>query len=93
MICGWIDNGIVHIEINSPISIFTIILVLWVQYSVVKTDKGFLMASNHGVLNMREIFSLIQIQVKLGISVKLITSISSVIMKELIFMKTMSFQN
>jgi hypothetical protein len=26
-----LDNGIVHIEINSPISIFLIILVLWVQ--------------------------------------------------------------
>jgi hypothetical protein len=28
---------------------FTIILVLWVQCTPVKTDKGFLMASNHGV--------------------------------------------
>jgi hypothetical protein len=51
------------------------------------------MASNHGVFKYEgNNFSLIQI-VKLGISVKLITSISSVIMKELIFMKTMSFQN
>jgi hypothetical protein len=36
---------------------FTIILVGSV-YSVVKTDKGFLMASNHGVLNTREIIFL-----------------------------------
>jgi hypothetical protein len=52
------------------------------------------MASNHGVFKYEgNNFSLIQIQkVKLGISVKLITSISSVIMKELIFMKTMSFK-
>jgi ligand-binding sensor domain-containing protein len=54
-----LDNGIVHIEINSPISIFYDNTgALGSVYSVVKTDKGFLMASNHGVLNMREIIFL-----------------------------------
>jgi hypothetical protein len=50
------------------------------------------MASNHGVLNMREIIFFNSKFREAGISVKLITSISSVIMKELIFMKTMSFK-
>ncbi|MFB0911400.1 MAG: histidine kinase, partial [Flavobacterium sp.] len=45
-----LDNGIAHIEINSPISIFYDNTgALGSVYSVVKTDKGFLMASNHGV--------------------------------------------
>jgi hypothetical protein len=37
-----LDNGIVHIEINSPISIFYDNTgALGSVYSVVKTDKGF----------------------------------------------------
>jgi len=45
-----LDNGIAHIEINSPIAIFYDNSgALGSVYSVVKTGKGFLMASNHGV--------------------------------------------
>jgi AraC family chitin signaling transcriptional activator len=45
-----LDNGIAHIEINSPTAIFYDNSgALGSVYSVVKTDKGFLMASNHGV--------------------------------------------
>lgn len=56
-----LDNGIVHIEINSPISIFYDNTgALGSVYSVVKTDNGFLMASNHGVFKYEgNIFSLI----------------------------------
>jgi hypothetical protein len=87
-----LDNGIVHIEINSPISIFYDNTgALGSVYSVVKTDKGFFGIESRCFFKYE--ITLFQIQkVKLGISVKLITSISSVIMKELIFMKTMSFK-
>lgn len=45
-----LDNGIAHIEVNSPISIFSDNSgVLGSVYSVAATDKGYLMASNHGV--------------------------------------------
>jgi AraC family transcriptional regulator, chitin signaling transcriptional activator len=45
-----LDNGIAHIEVNSPISIFYDNSgVLGSVYSVATTDKGYLMASNHGV--------------------------------------------
>lgn len=45
-----LDNGIAHIEVNSPISIFYDNSgVLGSVYSVVTTEKGYLMASNHGV--------------------------------------------
>ncbi|MGO4905094.1 histidine kinase [Flavobacterium sp. W20_MBD1_R3] len=48
----WIglDNGIAHIEVNSPISIFYDNSgILGSVYSVASTPKGYLMASNHGV--------------------------------------------
>lgn len=56
-----LDNGIAHIEINSPTAIFSDNSgALGSVYSVVKTDKGFLMASNHGVFKYENnIFSLI----------------------------------
>lgn len=45
-----LDNGIAHIEVNSPVSIFYDNSgALGSVYSVVKTNKGYLMASNHGV--------------------------------------------
>jgi DNA-binding CsgD family transcriptional regulator len=45
-----LDNGIAHIEVNSPISIFYDNSgILGSVYSVATTDKGYLMASNHGV--------------------------------------------
>ena len=45
-----LDNGIAHIEVNSPISIFYDSSgVLGSVYSVVSTPNGYLMASNHGV--------------------------------------------
>lgn len=45
-----LDNGIAHIEVNSAISIFSDNSgVLGSVYSVATTDKGYLMASNHGV--------------------------------------------
>jgi AraC family chitin signaling transcriptional activator len=47
-----LDNGIAHIEINSLTSIFYDSSgALGSVYSIVKTDKGYLMASNHGVFN------------------------------------------
>lgn len=47
-----LDNGIAHIEINSPTSIFYDRSgALGSVYSIVNTDKGYLMASNHGVFN------------------------------------------
>ena len=45
-----LDNGIAHVEVNSPLSIFYDNSgVLGSVYSVAATDKGYLMASNHGV--------------------------------------------
>jgi AraC family chitin signaling transcriptional activator len=45
-----LDNGIAHIEVNSPISIFYDNSgVLGSVYAVATTAKGYLMASNHGV--------------------------------------------
>lgn len=45
-----LDNGIAHIEINSSVSIFSDNSgALGSVYSVVTTEKGYLMASNHGV--------------------------------------------
>jgi DNA-binding CsgD family transcriptional regulator len=56
-----LDNGIAHIEINSQTAIFYDNSgTLGSVYSVVKTDRGFLMASNHGVFKYEDaIFSLI----------------------------------
>ena len=45
-----LDNGIAHIEVNSPISIFYDSSgILGSVYSVAKTHIGYLMASNHGI--------------------------------------------
>ncbi|WP_281637795.1 helix-turn-helix and ligand-binding sensor domain-containing protein [Flavobacterium marginilacus] len=45
-----LDNGIAHIEVNSPISIFYDNSgILGSVYSVASTPEGYLMASNHGV--------------------------------------------
>ncbi|MNX63297.1 hypothetical protein D3C86_942910 [compost metagenome] len=45
-----LDNGIAHVEINSPISIFYDNSgVLGSVYSVATTNKGYLIATNHGV--------------------------------------------
>ena len=45
-----LDNGIAHIEVNSPISIFYDKSgILGSVYSVANTPKGYLMASNHGI--------------------------------------------
>lgn len=45
-----LDNGIAHIEVNSPISIFYDNSgILGSVYSVATTPKGYLIASNHGV--------------------------------------------
>lgn len=45
-----LDNGIAHIEVNSPISIFYDNSgILGSVYSVATTKKGYLMASNHGI--------------------------------------------
>lgn len=45
-----LDNGIAHIEVNSPISIFYDNSgILGSVYSVATTAKGYLMASNHGI--------------------------------------------
>jgi len=45
-----LDNGIAHVEVNSPISIFYDNSgVLGSVYSVASTAKGYLMASNHGI--------------------------------------------
>lgn len=50
-----LDNGIAHIEVNSPISIFSDNSgVLGSVYSVATTDKGYLMASNHGVFKYED---------------------------------------
>lgn len=48
-----LDNGIAHIEVNSPISIFYDNSgILGSVYSVAATDKGYLIASNHGVFKL-----------------------------------------
>ena len=45
-----LDNGIAHIEVNSPVSIFYDNSgILGSVYSVATIDNGYLMASNHGV--------------------------------------------
>ena len=45
-----LDNGIAHIEVNSPISIFYDNSgVLGSVYAVSTTENGYLMASNHGI--------------------------------------------
>jgi DNA-binding CsgD family transcriptional regulator len=45
-----LDNGIAHVEVNSPISIFYDNSgILGSVYSVATTKKGYLIASNHGV--------------------------------------------
>lgn len=50
-----LDNGIAHIEVNSPISIFYDSSgILGSVYSVASTPKGYLMASNHGVFKYED---------------------------------------
>ncbi|HJY12183.1 MAG TPA: LuxR C-terminal-related transcriptional regulator, partial [Flavobacterium sp.] len=50
-----LDNGISHIEIDSPISIFYDNSgTLGSVYSVARTPKGYLMASNHGVFKYED---------------------------------------
>lgn len=50
-----LDNGIAHIEVNSPISIFYDSSgILGSVYSVASTSKGYLMASNHGVFKYED---------------------------------------
>ncbi|MDO8317328.1 MAG: histidine kinase, partial [Flavobacterium sp.] len=50
-----LDNGIAHIEVNSPISIFYDNSgILGSVYSVASTTKGYLMASNHGVFKYED---------------------------------------
>ena len=50
-----LDNGIAHVEVNSPISIFYDNSgILGSVYSVVSTPKGYLMASNHGVFKYED---------------------------------------
>ncbi len=50
-----LDNGIAHIEVNSPISIFYDNSgTLGSVYSVATTDKGFLIASNHGIFKYED---------------------------------------
>jgi AraC family transcriptional regulator, chitin signaling transcriptional activator len=49
-----LDNGIAHIEINSPVSIFYDNLgFLGSVYSVASIDNGYLMASNHGIFKFK----------------------------------------
>lgn len=49
-----LDNGIAHIEVNSPISIFYDNSgILGSVYSVATTENGYLMASNHGIFEFR----------------------------------------
>ncbi|WP_235892991.1 ligand-binding sensor domain-containing protein [Flavobacterium franklandianum] len=50
-----LDNGIAHIEVDSPISIFYDNSgVLGSVYSVATTENGYLMASNHGVFKYED---------------------------------------
>jgi len=45
-----LDNGIAHVEVNSPVSIFYDNSgILGSVYSVATTSKGYLIASNHGI--------------------------------------------
>ena len=45
-----LDNGIAHIEVNSPVSIFYDSSgILGSVYSVASLDTGYIMASNHGI--------------------------------------------
>lgn len=45
-----LDNGIAHVEVNSPVSIFYDNSgILGSVYSVATTNKGYLIASNHGI--------------------------------------------
>ncbi len=47
-----LDNGIAHVEVNSPYSLFTDRSgMLGSVYSIALTDKGFLLGSNHGVFD------------------------------------------
>lgn len=49
-----LDNGIAHIEVNSPISIFYDKSgILGSVYSVSITSKGYLLASNHGIFEYK----------------------------------------
>lgn len=49
-----LDNGIAHVEVNSPIALFYDNSgVLGSVYSVAKTENGYLMASNHGVFEQQ----------------------------------------
>jgi len=56
-----LDNGIAHIEVNSPIAIFYDNSgALGSVYSVATTENGYLMASNHGVFKYEnKLFSMI----------------------------------
>ncbi len=50
-----LDNGIAHVEVNSPISIFYDNSgILGSVYSVASTSNGYLMASNHGVFKYED---------------------------------------
>lgn len=50
-----LDNGIAHIEVNSPISIFYDGSgILGSVYAVASTPKGYLMTSNHGVFKFED---------------------------------------
>jgi len=50
-----LDNGIAHVEVNSPISIFYDNLgLLGSVYAVATTEKGYLMASNHGIFEYED---------------------------------------
>ena len=49
-----LDNGIAHVEVNSPISIFYDNSgILGSVYAVASTEKGYLMASNHGIFEYK----------------------------------------
>jgi AraC family chitin signaling transcriptional activator len=56
-----LDNGIAHVEVNSSIAIFSDNSgTLGSVYSVATTDKGYLIASNHGVFKYEaNLFSLV----------------------------------
>ncbi len=55
-----LDNGIAYIEVNSPTSIFYDNSgALGSVYSVVAADKGYLMASNHGIFRYEKNLSLV----------------------------------
>ena len=49
-----LDNGIAHVEINSPYSVFSDNTgILGTVYSVAQMDNGFLLGSNHGVFEYK----------------------------------------